>query len=157
MVHLSSKLGGGKRVRLLPIAFVIPEIGARDALAAMEECPLDDDDHREIGHATIVDHGAAQTMIADDQGAADHAKRLAPPGNKEDQADTWILQHVAKSVDAAVAAAIRDRKGRVIENSYESRAISLGGEIDHAERIGRAKHNEGRCRDKLPATTIEPV
>jgi hypothetical protein len=62
-----------------------------------------------------------------------------------------------EGVDATVAAAIRDRNGRVIERSYESRAISLGREIDHAKRIGRANHDEGRCSDKVPATAIEPV
>jgi cytochrome P450 len=32
-----------------------PKLRARDALAAMEECPFDDDDHREFGHARAPD------------------------------------------------------------------------------------------------------
>jgi hypothetical protein len=42
-----------------------PKLRARDALAAMEECPFDDDDHRELGHAAIV-HRAPDILIAYD-------------------------------------------------------------------------------------------
>ena len=53
---------------------VIPKIRARDALAAMEECSLDDDDHREFGHTAVVSHGVPDFLIANNLGPTGNAK-----------------------------------------------------------------------------------
>src|SRR6202048_355747 len=136
---------------------VIPEFGALDALAAMEECPFDDDDHRELGHAAIVRQGAPDILIANDDGPAGDAQRFPLAGNKEDQTDAGVPQHIVESIHPPVAAAIRNRKRRVVQTSYESGVVALWREIDHAERIGRADHDEWGCCDKIPTTAIEPV
>src|SRR3977135_2527854 len=125
------------------MALVGPEVRARDALAAMKECLFDDDDHGELRHAAIVvDHGAPDLLIANDQGPAGDTKRFAAAGDKEDQADAGVLQHIVERVDAAVAATIRNRERRVIKSFHKTHAISLWGEIDHAKRIRRADHDE---------------
>jgi len=102
----------------------------------MEECPFDSDDHREFGHPAVVRQGAPDVLIPDDDGPAGDAQRFALAGNKEDQADAGILQHVVESIQAPVAATIRDGKRHVVETSYESGVIAFRGEINHAERIG---------------------
>ena len=61
---------------------------------------------------------------------------IAMTGNKEDQADAGLLQHVVEGVDPAVAGTIRDGKSRVVKRSYKSGAIALWRKIDHAELIG---------------------
>jgi hypothetical protein len=81
-----------------------PKLRARDALAAMEECPFDDDDHRELGHAAIVRHRAPDILIAYDNRPARDAQRLALAGNKEDQTDAGVLQHIVERIDPPVAA-----------------------------------------------------
>ena len=118
------------------MSLVIPKIRTHDALAAMEECPFDRDDHREFGHAALIHQGAPDILIPNNQRPPGNAKRLAMTGNKEDQADAGLLQHVVEGVDPAVAGTIRDGKGRVVKRSYKSGAISLWREIDHAELIG---------------------
>src|SRR5258708_17981570 len=115
--------------------FIFPKIRARDALAAMEEGSFDDDDHRELRHTAVVHHGAPDIVVANNNGPTGHAKRLTLTGNEEYQADAGILQHIVESVDAAIAASIRNGKRRVIKKSYASRTISHGREINHAEQI----------------------
>ena len=95
----------------------------------MEEGAFDEDNHRELGHTAVVHHGAPDIVVANNNGPTGHAKRFALTGNEEYQADAGILQHVVESVDAAIAATIRNGKRRVIKKSYESRTISLGREI----------------------------
>ena len=102
----------------------------------MEKRPLDADNHREIGDLAAVRHRAPDLLIPDDEGPPRNAKRFAFTGDKEDQADAGLLQHVVEGVDPAVAGTIRDGKGRVVKRSYKSGAISLWREIDHAELIG---------------------
>ncbi len=118
------------------MSLVIPKIRARDALAAVEECPFDGDDHREFGHAGLIHHGASDILIPNNKRPPGNAKRFAMTGNEEDEADAGLLQHVVEGVDPAVAGAIRDGKSRVVKRSYKSGAISLWREIDHAELIG---------------------
>src|SRR5216683_5205483 len=115
--------------------FIFPKIRAGDALAAMEEGAFDEDDHRELGHTAVVHHGAPDIVVANNNGPTGHAKRFALTRNEEYQADAGILQHIVESVDAAIAATIRNGKRRVIKESYESRTISLWREINHAKWI----------------------
>jgi hypothetical protein len=121
----------------------------------MEEYPFDHDDHRELGRPAIVRQGTPDILIPDNNGPAGDAQGFALTGNKKDQADTGILQHIVECIHPPIAAAIRNRKRRVIETSDESGAISLRREIDHTERIGRANHDEWRCSDKAPTTAIK--
>src|ERR1700676_525280 len=139
------------------MTFIVPELRARDALAAMEECLLDDDDHREIGHPALVHHGAPDGVNAHQQRPAGHPKRLALARNEENQADAGIVQNVVEGVDAAIAETIRNGKRGVIERPDETCMISLRREIDHAERIGRADHDEWRCRENAPTMAISSI
>src|SRR5512140_3228347 len=134
----------------------IPEVRAGDALAAMEEGSLDGDDQSEFGDAAVFRHGAPDIGVANDHGPAGDAQRLSPARHEEDQADTRILQHIVKRIHPPVAAAIRNRERGIVEASDESGAISLGRQIDHAKRIGRTDHDEGRRRYKLPTMPVEP-
>ena len=115
---------------------VIPKIRPRDALAAMEECPFDHDDHRQLGNKAVVYHGAPDILIPNNHGPTGDAQRFASTGNEEDQANAGVLQHVVEGIDTPVAAAIRNGERLVIETSYESYTISLRRQIDHAKRIG---------------------
>ena len=130
------------------MSLVIPKIRTRDALAAMEECPFDRDDHREFGHAALIHQGAPDILIPNNQRPPGNAKRLAMTGNKEDQADAGLLQHVVEGVDPAVAGTRANE--RLAELEHEVR-------IDHAELIGRANHHEWRRCDETVTTAIEPV
>jgi hypothetical protein len=93
------------------------------------------DDHREIGYSAMICHCASDILISDNNGPPGNAKRLALTRNKEDQADAGTLKHVAKGINAAVAATIRNGKGRVVKTPYESRAISLWRQVNQAGRI----------------------
>src|SRR6266849_440998 len=139
------------------MSLVIPKIRARDALAALEERPFDRDDHREFGHTALINHGAPDIVIPNNQGSPGDAKRFTMTGNKEDQAHTGLLQHVVEGIDPAIAGTIRNGKGRVVKRSHKSRAISLWREVDHTELIGRANHDKWRRRDKTLTAAIEPV
>jgi hypothetical protein len=110
---------------LRSISFVTPKARARDALAAVEKCLFNVDDHREIGYSAMACHRAPDILIPDNDGPTGNAKRFALTRNKEDQADAGVLQHVVKGIDAAVAAAIRNRKGCFVKTGYKSRAISF--------------------------------
>ncbi len=118
------------------MSLVIPKIRARDALAAMEECPFDRDDHREFGHTALIHHGAPDIVIPNNKRPPGNAKRFAMTGNEEDEADAGLLQHVLEGVDPAIAGTIWNGKGRVVKRSHKSGTISLRREIDHAKRIG---------------------
>src|SRR2546430_6794895 len=111
----------------------------------MEKRPLDADNHREIGDLAAVRHRAPDLLIPDDKGPPRNAKRFAFTGDKEDQADAWILQHVVERIDAAVAATIRNGKGRIVETPDETRPISLWRQIHQAQRIGLTHPDERRC------------
>ena len=110
---------------LRSISFVTPKTRARDALAAVEKCLFNADDHREIGYSAMICHRAPDILIPDNDRATGNAKSFALTRNKEDQADAGILQHVVEGIDAAVAATIRNGKDRFVKTRYKSRAISL--------------------------------
>jgi hypothetical protein len=116
-------------------SFVTPKTRSRDALAAVEKRLFNTDDHREIGYSAMICHCAPDILISDNNGPTGNAKRFALTRNKEDQADAGTLKHVAKGINAAVAATIRNGKGRVVKTPYESRAISLWRQINQAGRI----------------------
>src|SRR6266404_4500967 len=71
---------------LRSISFVTPKTRARDALAAMEKCLFNVNDHREIGYSAIICHRAPDILIPDNDGTTGNAKRFALTRNKEDQA-----------------------------------------------------------------------
>jgi hypothetical protein len=123
----------------------------------MEECPFDGDDHDDVGHTALIDYGAPNILIPNNKRSTGNAKRFPMTGNKEDQADAGLLQHVVEGVYPAVAAAIRNGKRHVVESSHESRAISLWREIDRAEPIGRANHDKWRRCDKSPTMAVQLV
>jgi hypothetical protein len=107
--------------------------------------------------ATIVKHfsfqlkpGHAVSPIPNNKRSTGNAKRFPMTGNREDQADAGLLQHVVEGVYPAVAAAIRNGKRHVVESSHETRAISLWREIDRAEPIVRANDDKWRRCDKSP-------
>ena len=102
----------------------------------MEEGPFDDHDQGKLGHAAALRHRAPDILIPNDNGPAGDPQRFALTGNEEDQADAGILQHVVESIHPPVAAAIRNRKRRIVKTSDESGAVSLWREINHAKRIG---------------------
>ena len=121
---------------MLVIRLEVPEIRARDALAAVEERPFDCYDHGKLGHAAAFCHRAPDILIPNDNGPAGDPQRFALTGNEEDQADARILQHVVESIHPPVAAAIRNCKRCIVKKSDESSAVSLWREINHAKRIG---------------------
>src|SRR5438132_5965469 len=113
------------------MSLVFPKIRARDALATMEECPFDRDDHREFGHTALIHH-----VIPNNKRPPADAKRFAMTGNEEDEADAGLLQHGLEGVDPAIAGTIWNGKGRVVKRSHKSGAISLRRVVDHAKRVG---------------------
>jgi hypothetical protein len=101
----------------------------------VEECLFNADDRREIGCPTSVRHRTSNMLVPDNNGPTGHAKRFASTRNNEDQADAWMLQYVVEGIDAAVAAPIRNGKGKIVKALNESRAISLWRQINEARRI----------------------
>jgi hypothetical protein len=67
-----------------------------------------------------------------------------------------ILQNIVKGIDAAVAWAIRDDDGRIVEDVNEPRRVSLRGEVDRPICVGGANHDERRTGDELAALSIKP-
>ena len=90
----------------------------------MKKCLFSFHDHRQIGYLAMTRHRVTNILVANNDSPTGNAKRFALTRNKEEQADARILQQVVKGIDAAVAATIRNGKGRFVKTPYESRAIS---------------------------------
>ena len=115
--------------RDLGFVVVVPEFGADEGLAAVEEGFVDSDDEGGGGVVVVGGPAMGDCGVGGDVGGAVDAEGFLGAGDEEEKADGGVGEDVGQGVETVVAAPVGEGEGRVIEDVDEAGSIAARGDV----------------------------
>ena len=92
----------------------------------MEHHLVDSHDQGQNWWALCNRHGGQQIRVGNDLACAANPEDFAPSWDDKHQTDSRSLQHVVQGVESAIAGTVGNGQRFVVENSNETRRVTLG-------------------------------
>src|SRR5205823_4643305 len=117
IVERAEDLAGAGQDRALDVALGIPEIRADERFRALRIRLVDRDDDPELRDGSFDLARREQLPVVGDDTATVDAKRVAYPGDQEDQADGWVDEQIRERVRDPVPRPLRNQQLALSEDA----------------------------------------